>query len=182
MSELLSAAKFLFDRGVKEITIDVLKQTEQTENSGARSLADPQHALPYLIPNKKLSHLIARSWLPGVEGEKIKATLLSGNQSEIQELMIQTGVVSKDEAKFCRFDVDSNPQPNQPPLGAFAGSIVEEANPNTPEILIFKIPYPQKIESDWGLTEEQLRSWLATSPESEPWEPFQFSRWIPYTC
>jgi hypothetical protein len=179
MSDLLSATKFFFDRGVKEITLDVLQQSEDNFVDDSVSSA---HSLNLFVRNKKLSHLIARSWLPGAEGEKIKATLLSGNQSEIQELMIQTGVVLKDEAKLCRFDVNSNPQPNQPPLGAFAGSTVEEANPNTPEILIFKIPYPQKIESDWGLTEEQLRSWLATSPESEPWEPFQFSRWIPYTC
>lgn len=182
MSELLSAAKFFFDRGINEITIDVLKETEEIEKSGARDIVSSQHAITYLIPNKKLSHLIARSWLPGVEGEKIKATLLSGNQSEIQELMVQTGVVSKDEVKFCRFDVDPNPQPNEPPFVAFVGNIQEDKDPSTTEILIFKIPYPQEIESAWELTEDQLRSWLATSPESEPWEPYQFSRWIPYTC
>jgi hypothetical protein len=177
MSELLSAAKFFFDRGIKEITLDVLKKAEDNSSK------DPTGSLfvgDLLVRNKKLSHLIARSWLPGVEGEKIKATLL-GEQNGIRELMVQEEVVSKKEVESCRFDVDPNPQPNEPPLGAFAGKIVEEANPNTTEILIFNIPYPQNIDRDL-VTEEQLRSWLATPSDSEPWEPFQFSRWIPYTC
>jgi hypothetical protein len=178
MSDLLSAAKFFFDRGIEEITLDVLKQTE--DNIAGDPVGSP-HPLNLRVLNKKLSHLIARSWLPGVEAEKIKATLLSGNQKEIRELMVQSGVVTMGDSEVSLFDVDPNPQPNEAPLGAFGGSIVDELDPSTPIQLIFKIPYPQNIYRDL-VTEEQLGSWLATSPESEPWEPFQFSRWIPYTC
>lgn len=174
MSDLLSAAKFFFERGVKEITLDVLQQSEEDFVSSAP-------ALDLRVRNKKLSHLIARSWLPGVEAEKIKVTLLSGNQKEIRELMVQAGVVTMDESEVSRFDVDPNPQPNEPPLGAFGGSIVDELDNSTLIELIFKIPYPQNIYRDL-VTEEQLRSWLATSPDAKPWAPFEFSRWIPYTC
>lgn len=179
MSDLLSAAKFFFDRGVKEITLDVLKQAKD-DLSGNRESYRLIDALN--ISNKKLSHLIARSWLPGVEAAEMKATLLSGEQDKIKKLMVQAGVIENSEVDFFGFKVDPNPKPEAPPSGAFLGHMDDEGIPYTSVKYIFNIPYPQKIESDWGLTEEQLRSWLATSPEAEPWEPFQFSRWIPYTC
>jgi hypothetical protein len=179
MSDLLSATKFFFDRGIKEITLDVLKQAKDNFSDDSINLLLTDLLL---VSNKKLSHLIARSWLPGVAAEEIKATLLSGEQDKISKLMVQAGVIDQREVERCRFDIDPNPQPKELPSGAFLGSIDDEGIPGTTIKFIFKIPYPQKIESDWGLTEEQLRSWLATSPESEPWEPFEFSRWIPYTC
>jgi hypothetical protein len=179
MSELLSAAKFFFDRGIKEITLDVLKR------SGDNVAGDPELA-GYIevirIRDKKLSHLIAKSWLPGEEAAEIKAKLLSGEQDKIKKLMVKAGVIEESDVEFFQFDINPNPQPNDPPGGAFLGALVDEGRPDTSVMRIFKIPYPQKIESDWGLTEDQLRSWLATSPESAPWEPFEFSRWIPYTC
>ena len=179
MSDLLSAAKFFFDQGIEEITLDVLKQAKDNFiiNREISRLIDALN-----ISNKKLSHLIARSWLPGVEAAEMKATLLSGEQDKIQKLMVQAGVIENSEVEFFRFDIDPNPKPLAPPSAAFLGHLDDEGLPDTSVKYIFNIPYPQKIESDWELTEEQLRSWLATSPESEPWEPFQFSRWIPYTC
>jgi hypothetical protein len=179
MSDLLSATKFFFDRGIKEITLDVLKQTEDNiaGDPANRRLIDIIN-----ISNKKLSHLIARSWLPGVEAAEMKATLLSGEQDKIKKLMVQAGVIENSEVEYFEFHIDPNPKPLAPPSAAFLGYMVEEGRSDTVLRSIFNIPYPQKIESDWGLTEEQLRSWLATSPESAPWEPFEFSRWIPYTC
>jgi hypothetical protein len=179
MSDLLNAAKFFFNQGIKEITLDVLKKAKD-DFSGNRENLRLIDAVN--ISNKKLSHLIAKSWLPGAEAAEMKATLISEEQDKIRNLMVQAGVIENSEVEFFWFKVDPNPQPQAPPSAAFLGHMDDEGLPETSVKYIFNIPYPQKIESDWGLTEEQLRSWLATSPESEPWEPFQFSRWIPYTC
>ena len=89
MSDLLSAAKFFFDQGNEKITLDVLKQAKDNFSIN-REISRLIDALN--ISNKKLSHLIARSWLPGVEAAEIKATLLSGEQDKIQKLMVQAGV------------------------------------------------------------------------------------------
>ncbi len=180
MSNLLNLTKLSPEQNIEEINLNVLETNIPTDSVDRTPAPVRPALLDLLVRNKKLSHLIARSWLPGAEGEKIKAIFL-GEQDKLREMLVKEGVVTVEESQLSLFEVDPNPQPNEYPLGAFAGSIVENPDPSTPYVLIFKIPYPQNVEHD-KVTEDQLRSWLASPPDSAPWRPFEFSRWIPYTC
>jgi hypothetical protein len=168
MSDLIDSASFFFEQGVKEITPDVLQATTRSipTDREVKAVKD------LLEKNKLLSQLIARSYLP--EGEGIRS-ILTGDQDGIRELLMEVEILTEEEAKNSRFDVDTHPQGSPP----FVGRIEEDPFPDTPEILIWKIPLPTRHEE---LTDEQLNSWLATPPDSEPWEPYHISIWIPYTC
>jgi hypothetical protein len=168
MSNLLDSVKFFFEQGIESIIPGTLDGT-------ARGIQDDRTinaAKDILVKNKILSQLIAQSYLPGGEGIR---SILTGDQHGIRWLLRREGVLTEAEAKYSRFDVD--PQPPGPP--PFVGRIEEDRDPKTHEILIWKIPLPIRSKE---LTDEQLTSWLATPQDSEPWEPYQFSQWIPYTC
>ena len=164
----LSDSRIFFDRGVKKITpnvlLDVLKKRDASDK-------EKQAAIGYLKRNKRLSILIAESYLPG--GEEIRQ-ILTGDQDGIKKLLVEKGVIEQEDADHSRFDVDRDP-----PGPVFAGSVKEDKNPSTHVKMIFEIPFPERSEQ---LTDEQINSWLATSADSEPWEPYEFSEYIPYTC
>jgi hypothetical protein len=133
-----------------------------------RNHQDKKRPLNLLERNKRLSQLIAQSWLPG--GEYIKKQFL-GTQEQILELLVAENILVEEEAKYTRVEVDMNP-PGPPYLGA-----IKEGLP--PYLLNLYIPYPQRSTE---VKDEQLMTWVNSTIESAPFSPFEISQWIPYSC
>ncbi|BCL39599.1 hypothetical protein [Nostoc sp. MS1] len=111
-----------------------------------------------LIPNKRLSQLIAKSWL---ENREISID---------KNFLVNNGLISEFEAQF---KIDIHVERNQPPR-EYKGGI-------TPQQFGYKInvPYPPKPSSE-NLPENILREWVENDFNSAPWTPT--NEWIPYTC
>lgn len=111
-----------------------------------------------LIPNKKLSQLIAKSWL---ENKEINID---------KDFLVNNGIISEFEAQF---KIDIHVERDKPPR-EYKGGI-------TPQQYGYKInvPYPPKPSSD-NLPEDVLREWVENDSHSAPWTPS--NEWIPYTC
>lgn len=157
MISLQDSARQFLDMGVKRSTPEEL-----------RNHTDKKQPLDLLERNKKLSQLIARSWLPG--GEHIKEQL-GGTQEQVLELLVAEEILIEEEAKWSRVEVDINP-PGPPYLGT-----LNEGVP--PYLLNLYIPYPQRPTE---VKDEQLMTWLSSEINSEPFSPFEISPWIPYSC
>lgn len=158
MISLQDSARQFLDVGVNKSTPEEL-----------RNHTDKKHPLDLLERNKKLSQLIARSWLPG--GEHIKEQLC-GTQEQVLKLLVVEDILTEEEANYTRVEIDPNP-PGPPYLGT-----LDEGLP--PYLLNLYIPYPQRPTE---VNDEQLMSWVNSELNSEPLSPFQISPWIPYsTC
>jgi hypothetical protein len=115
-----------------------------------------------LSPSKKLSQMIAQSWL---DGERFSLD---------KDFMVENGIFSEDEATYIKkIDVvEVTPEQN------LVGTITMVAEGH----LQIYIPYPQRpTEVDDAPTDEQLTSWVNSKVNSEPYTPWGFSPWIPYT-
>jgi hypothetical protein len=156
MISLQDSARQFLDVGVNKSTPEEL-----------RNHTDKKQPLDLLKRNKKLSQLIAQSWLPG--GEYIKEQLC-GTQDQVLELLVVEDILTEEEAKYTRIEVDTNP-PEPPYLGS-----IKEGLP--PYLLNLYIPYPQRPTE---VKDEQLMSWVNSEISSEPLSPFQINPWIPYT-
>ena len=166
MYDLLDSARFFFNQGIAEITPDVLT----AEKRGQPTREELEATNDLLVRNKMLSQLIAQSYLPG---KKWIRSIFAGDQEGIQDFLVEKKIITANESKHSRFDVDFQPS-NPPP---FLGSVIE--GPTNAVALIFKIPFPTRPDQ---LTDEQLNSWLTSPLDSEPWTPDTFSIWIPYSC
>jgi hypothetical protein len=117
-----------------------------------------------LSPNKKLSQLIAQSWL---NGERF---------SFDKQFLIDYGIFSEEEAQFIE-DIQVIEEPPEP---QYIGTITM----NREGCLQIYIPYPQRptgVENE--PTDEQLTRWINSDVNSEPFVPWdEFSPWIPCTC
>lgn len=166
MLNLLDSAKFFFNQGVTEITLDVLT----AERRGQPTREELEATNDFLVRNKMLSQLIAQSYLPG---QRWIRSIFAGDQEGIKDFLIEKKIITANESMHSRFDVDFQPSPPPPFLG-----LVMEGNADD-AALIFKIPFPTRPDQ---LTDEQLNSWLTSPLDSEPWTPNTFSIWIPYSC
>lgn len=110
-------------------------------------------------PNKKLSQLIAQSWL---DHQELNIDRLS---------LIQNSLLSEFEAQFVtKVKVDEDPE-GPPYLG---GITVGKDG-----YRIF-IPYPKQRPD--VVTDDELTTWVNSTVGSEPYTPFGISQWIPYSC
>lgn len=129
---------------------------------------DSKSTLNLLERNKKISQLIAQSWLPG--GEQIQEQLC-GSEEQVLNLLVVENILNETEAKYAHVKVDLNP-PGPPYVGS-----ISDGPP--PHLLILYIPYPKRPTE---VTNEELRTWVNSELVSEPFSPFEINRWIPYTC
>jgi hypothetical protein len=116
-----------------------------------------------LSPSKKLSQLIAQSWL---DGERF---------SFDKDFLVEHGIFSEDEATYINnIDVREVP-PEQNLFGTI--TMVKEGH------LVICIPYPQRpTDVENPPTDEQLTRWVNSDVNSDPYVPWEdFSPWIPYT-
>jgi hypothetical protein len=155
-------ARELSNAGVKKIEFypgqDVFNKQPNKQQSHIKNL---------LEFNKKLSQLIARSWLPG--GEEIEKRFL-GSQEEVIQLLVDEGIVTAEEAPYIGVNVDTNP-PGPP----YVGNIQEGVDP----VLTLYIPYPKRPSQ---VTSAELTTWVDSQINAAPYSPFEISQWIPYTC
>jgi hypothetical protein len=112
---------------------------------------------------KKISQLIAKSWLPG--GEDIKNTFLYGKEEEIKELLKQYGVNLPAPASTS-LSIDWN---------SFFGSAKEEKNGGQ-TVLKWTIAYPPRPYYD--VTDEQLQAWV---DNDDPNTSYPTAAYIPLT-
>ena len=107
----------------------------------------------FLQASKKISQLIAESWLP--EGEHIKKILLSGNQEAIKQLLQEKGIdlegVFGIKNLFVNWD-------------SFYGTITELG-------LAYYLPYPPRP----AVVEEcQLRDWVKNTDPNTLFPPYPY--------
>ena len=129
-------------------------------------------AFNVISPNKKLSQLIAQSWL---DGQRLNIN---------KDWLIEQGFISQKEAPYYddeKIKVEPNPEPNpEPNQPLYIGLITftEEGE------LGMYIPYPDRpdecLPDEKPLTDEVLRKWVESPEDSKPWLPEH--RYIPYTC
>ena len=114
-------------------------------------------------PSKKISQIIAQSWL---NGERL---------SFDKNFMVENGLFSEDEAQY----IDDIQVVEESPEPRFVGTITL----NQEGRLQIYIPYPQRpTDVNDAPTDEQLTRWVNSDVNSEPFVPWdEFSPWIPYT-
>lgn len=117
-----------------------------------------------LSPSKKLSQLIAQSWL---EGERF---------SFDKNFLVEHGIFSEHEAPY----IDNIDVVEVPPEPRLVGTITMVGEGH----LEIYITYPQRpTDVENPPTDEQLTRWINSDVNSEPFAPWDdFSPWIPYTC
>ncbi len=121
-----------------------------------------------LRPNKKISQLIAQSWLDGCD--------LTFNK----DFLVQEGIISSEEEPyFNEPDVDrnpnQNPDPGNPDGPKYIGNITFTAEGR----LQMYIPYPARPDDNL-VSNEDLKDWVNSDTNSTPWLPS--NPYIPYTC
>jgi hypothetical protein len=104
--------------------------------------------------SKKISQLIAMSWLPG--GEEMKEIFLSGDSEMIQKLLIAHGIdMTEFEIKLIIVNWDS-----------FYGDMTERG-------FVYSMPYPPRPQQ---VTDDQLAEWVK---DNNPEELFPKTPYIP---
>ena len=172
MSEFSDSARFFFENGITEISLDTL------ENHQARSAESNSPGSVLRTLNKKISQLVAMSWLP--DGKEIGPILVGGDQDKIRNLFLEKGILGPEDATLTRFDVCPNPVAHEGESNLkYTGRIVEDPDTATPESWIFEIPYPPRPEQ---VKDEMLSDWVNSPPDSDPPDASGISLWIPYTC
>jgi hypothetical protein len=116
-------------------------------------------AFNLLGPNKKLSQLIAQSWLDGQE------------VSFDKQFLIDNHLLSENEAEYVEINVDTTPS-GPPYIGKIEGMLGGGG-------YLMYIPYPNRPSE---VTNEELNHWVSSPVDSAPYTPFEISQWIPYTC
>lgn len=98
-----------------------------------------------LSPKKKLSQLIAKSWL---DGNRIPL--------DDKKFLIENDLLSEQEASYYKIEVEEKPEepPNNIRINAVSGKI--------------SIHYPQRPD---GITDKALEDWINSPSDSEPWMP-----------
>lgn len=113
---------------------------------------------------KKMSQLIAKSWLPG--GEPIKKILLYGQEEEIKDLLEQNGISLPKGAISIRLSVNWD---------SFYGS-VQEKTLGRERFWEWTIAYPPRPYYD--VTDEQLQKWV---DNDDPNTLYPTAAYIPLT-
>jgi hypothetical protein len=101
-----------------------------------------------LSPTKKLSQLIAKSWL-----EQQPITL-------DKDFLVKNDILSEKEAEI--FEIDEDEQPSQTEGSIGDGGYIDAVN--------FKIHIPY-LERPPEVTNEALQNWINSSENSPPWVP-----------
>lgn len=160
MSQLLSAAKQLHQRGINLITPQLIKR------GGIADLFNK--------PNKQISQLIAQAWLDGRPSQV--------NRKAITELLLKDGLIDKSDAvaividpePYSQWAVMSQQPPPPPPTQNYAGYWIINDPPNS---IGLYVPYPERPAE---VTNPELTNWVNQDPSCEPFLPSTV--WIPYTC
>ena len=113
---------------------------------------------------KEMSQLIAKSWLPGKEGEEIRKILLLNDSDEIKKLLKQEGIYDKVfDATF--FEVN---------WGSFVGYVMDTTHFDQPSMrFVWSIAYPPKPD-EFNLSDADLKEWVKNdNPKQEyPTHPY----------
>ena len=110
--------------------------------------------------SKKVSQLIARSWLPkDPEGADIKGALLKGDSEEIKTVFKKHGVDLDEFFSPMTLNVKVD-------WSAFCGSLVEVTGPK--QLLEYNLPYPLR---PMEVTGAQLSEWVNNSDPSTVYPP-----------
>ncbi|MFB2920611.1 hypothetical protein [Aerosakkonema funiforme] len=181
MTRLSDAVSKLLEEFQSPITLSQIN--ERLTNRGPVSFApieneNPLEILEKLLAErgKKLSQLIAESWLSGKEEYKEK--FLLGDEDALKELFIEKGIFD-DKLDADRFTIEIRKDVEGPP---YIGEITTwgEGSSEIPETkpLRFKliIPYPVPKPE---IEDEELESWINNNDERqlEPLNPL-----IPLSC
>jgi hypothetical protein len=110
--------------------------------------------------SKKISQLVAKSWLP--EGEEIKSVLLSNDSEKIQEMLQRNGIDIDILGDTTKFEVD---------WSTFIGSLEDSLDPNY--IFRMVIGYPPK-PSEYNLSDSDLVEWVNNTDDEQtkPTHPY----------
>jgi hypothetical protein len=117
----------------------------------------------FLNQSKKMSQLIAKSWLPNdPEAANIKKVLMSRNSDEIKALMKNYGIDPEGFLGPTKVVVDWN---------SYKGVLTEEVGE-----MVYSLPYPPRPTE---VTDEQLEEWVNnTDPNTQypttPYIPLSF--------
>lgn len=127
-------------------------------------------AFNVISPNKKLSQLIAQSWL---DGQKLHID---------KEWLIKQGLISQKEAPYYddkRIEVDESPNPEPDPDHPSGPKYIGRITFTEEGKIRMYIPYPERPPVE-NLTDEDLKEWVESPEDSKPWLPK--NPYIPYTC
>jgi hypothetical protein len=119
-----------------------------------------------LDPNKKLSQLLAQSWLDGQD--------LNINK----DWLVEKGIISPDEAGNYEVEVDSNPEPKPDPGKPDGPKYIGLITLTEEGKLHMYIPYPKRPD-EGKVSNEDLEQWVN---DSDPNHPIPANIWIPYSC
>jgi hypothetical protein len=138
---------------------NILAKGRSLDQGNLQKLAGLEQKLSeFQQTSKKLSQLIARSWLP--HGEDIKRIFLSRDEDKIKELLEKEGICLQDfNIKIILINWDS-----------FYGTLDELG-------FIFRLPYPPRPSE---VKNEQLEAWVN---DNNPEQIFPTTPYIPLiTC
>ncbi|HEY9742632.1 MAG TPA: hypothetical protein V6C90_19280 [Coleofasciculaceae cyanobacterium] len=104
------------------------------------------HTYSILGPTKKLSQLIANSWLNGQQ--------LPSDKQELKEFLVSNDIFSNEEAKLFEIEIlDGSSQ---------GEGYIDAAN------FEVRIPYAERPQ---GVTDQELEEWINSPEDSPPWVP-----------
>lgn len=134
-----------------------------------------------LQPSKKLSQVIAHSWLPNGDGEA-HDVFTEGNSDRVRDFLVQRGLLSRLDAQHANIIVDRSIRTTNPnsSVSVYIGTVAMERDENG-EINIYTItiPYPERPTD---LTDKNLQDWFDSPDGEAPYTPVDISIWIPLTC
>lgn len=135
-----------------------------------------------LQPSKKLSQLIAKSWLRDGDSEA-KDVFTEGDPDKVKSFLKDRGLLSELDFKYAKIIIDRSvtPDPNSTGVVYIGELTVEKDLAGEFNIYNITIPYPEE-PVELRNHPEILEEWV-NSPEGEPpYSPEKISRWIPLTC
>lgn len=117
--------------------------------------------------SKKISQLIAKSWLP--EGEEIRSVFLSNDTERISEMLLENGINLKNlgVGEYTKLEVRWD---------SFFGSFEDLNDP--PFIFRFILAYPPR-PSEFNLSDSDLQEWVADADDDHktPSHPYIPATW-----
>ncbi|MEH2365487.1 MAG: hypothetical protein V7K75_03070 [Nostoc sp.] len=141
-----------------------------------------------LQPSKKLSQLIAQSWLP--DGDSyVKDLFTEGDSDKVKSFLKDRGLLSELDAQYATIKIDPSQRPLEPNSTGvvYVGELtVEKDSKGEFTIYNITIPYPEE-PAELKSNPQILEEWVNSPDGEQPYtpvgiSPVQISRWIPLTC
>ncbi|MDZ8140833.1 MAG: hypothetical protein RM049_37030 [Nostoc sp. DedQUE04] len=141
-----------------------------------------------LQPSKKLSQLIAKSWLRDGDSEA-KDVFTEGDPDKVKSFLKDRGLLSELDAEYATIKIDRcelTPEPNSTGVVYIGELTIAKDDAGEFTNYNITIPYPEE-PAELRNHPEILEEWV-NSPDGEELytpvkiSPVQISRWIPLTC